>query len=80
MRSHSSQPTRTPTAGCRSASRRARRSTRRRASYIDALAAFNEGRAGTPHCDQLELEPDGPSDMDGDVDESIDEAMSRGRD
>ena len=40
--------------------------------YNDALAAFNEGRAGTPHCDDL---PGMDGDLDPDVDEAIDEAM-----
>lgn len=40
--------------------------------YTDALAAFNEGRAGTPHCDDL---PGMDGDLDPDVDEEIDEAM-----
>ena len=40
--------------------------------FNDALAAFNEGRAGTPHCDDL---PGMDGDLDPDVDEEIDEAM-----
>jgi hypothetical protein len=48
--------------------------------YIDALAAFNEGRAGTPHCDLLEVGGGLDPDRDMDVDETIDEDIRAARD